>query len=93
MHEGHWLADRNLLASEAMKAPFYAAADGAFTMADGRAEDRAGQMIGGSEGWGSDISRHRGSLPGRHRGDREQREHRAGGSSRIRSREWPSHAG
>lgn len=52
----HWLADRNLLASEAMKAPFYAAANGVFTMADGRAEDRAGQIIGGSESWGSDIT-------------------------------------
>ncbi len=52
----HWLADRNLLASEAMKAPFYAVAGGVFAMADGSAEDRAGRMIGGSEGWGSDIS-------------------------------------
>ncbi len=51
-----WVADRNVLESDAMKAPFYSSAGGLFAMADGRVEDRSGQAVAGSEGWGSDIA-------------------------------------
>ena len=53
--QAHWVPDRNELESEAMKATFYATADGVFAMPDGRVEDRAGQPIPGADGWGSDI--------------------------------------
>ncbi len=53
--QAHWVPDRNELESEAMKATFYATAGGVFAMPDGRVEDRAGQPIPGSDGWGSDI--------------------------------------
>ena len=39
-----------------MKAPFYTAAGGVFAMLDGRVQDRAGQPVAGSEGWGSDLA-------------------------------------
>jgi hypothetical protein len=39
-----------------MKTPFYATANGLFSMTDGRVQDRSGQPVAGSEGWGSDIA-------------------------------------
>ncbi len=42
-----WITDRNLLESDAVKGPFYSAANGAFIMAEGHAAQ---------EGWGSDIA-------------------------------------
>jgi hypothetical protein len=58
--EVRWVADRNVLESDAMKAPFYTTSNGTgggvFAMADGRTRDRAGQLVAGSEGWGSDIA-------------------------------------
>lgn len=54
--QARWMADRNVLESEAMKAPFYTAASGVFAMLDGRVLDGAGQAVAGSEGWGSDLA-------------------------------------
>jgi len=58
--EVRWVADRNVLESDAMKAPFYSSARGnggeVFAMADGRVQDRAGQPVAGSESWGNDIA-------------------------------------
>ena len=55
-NQARWIADRNVLESEAMKTPFYAAADGVFAMADGHVQDRSGRPVAGSEVWGSDIA-------------------------------------
>lgn len=52
----HWVAERNTLASDAVKAPFYTTANSVFAMADGRAQDRSGQAVAGSENWGNDIA-------------------------------------
>jgi hypothetical protein len=54
--QARWVADRNTLESEGTKARFFASANGLFSTADGRVEDRAGQPIAGAEGWGSDIA-------------------------------------
>jgi hypothetical protein len=54
--EVRWVSDRNVLESDAVKAPFYTSAAGLFAMADGRVQDRSGQAVAGSEGWGSDIA-------------------------------------
>jgi len=43
-----WISDRNLLESDAVKGPFYTAANGVFAMAEGH--------VTGAEGWGSDIA-------------------------------------
>jgi len=43
-----WITDRNVLESDAVKGPFYTAANGAFAMADGH--------VTGTEAWGSDIT-------------------------------------
>jgi hypothetical protein len=43
-----WIADRNLLESGSIKAPFYSTANGVFALADGRGT--------GPEAWGSDIA-------------------------------------
>jgi len=42
-----WVSDRNLLESDAVKGPFYSAANGVFVMAEGRSAP---------ETWGSDIA-------------------------------------
>jgi hypothetical protein len=42
-----WITDRNLLESDAVKGPFYSAANGVFVMAEGHSAP---------EGWGSDIA-------------------------------------
>ena len=51
-----WVAQRNVLESETMKMPFYTTAGALFAMVDGRVQDRSGQPVAGSEGWGSDIA-------------------------------------
>lgn len=51
-----WVADRNLLESDALRIPFYTTADDFFAMPGGRVQDRSGQPVAGSEGWGSDIA-------------------------------------
>lgn len=50
-----WVADRNLLESDAARGPFYSAAAGWFAAANGRIQDRAGDPIPGADGWGSDL--------------------------------------
>jgi hypothetical protein len=54
--QAHWVADRNVLESEAIKTPFYAVADGVFTMAGGRVLDLSGRAVAGAEVWGSDVA-------------------------------------
>jgi hypothetical protein len=54
--EARWVADRNLLESDATRTTFYAVANGFYTTPDGHAQDRSGQPVAGSEGWGSDIA-------------------------------------
>jgi hypothetical protein len=54
--EVRWVADRNLLESDAIKASFFSSGAGLFATADGRVQDRQGQPVLGSEGWGSDIA-------------------------------------
>jgi hypothetical protein len=55
-----WVADRNVLESNAVKGAFYSFANETggeiFAMADGRVADRSGQPVAGSDGWGSDIA-------------------------------------
>ncbi len=43
-----WVTDRNVLESDAVKGPFYTAANGVFAMADSR--------VTGTEAWGSDLA-------------------------------------
>jgi hypothetical protein len=54
--QAHWVPDRNILQSDALKAPFYSNANGMFAVTDGRVQDRSGQPVVGSDGWGSDIA-------------------------------------
>jgi hypothetical protein len=54
--EARWATDRNWLESDTMRTPFYTTADGFFVTTDGRVQDRAGQSLAGTEGWGSDIA-------------------------------------
>jgi len=50
-----WVADRNLLEADGAKEPFYSAAAGWFAAANGRVENRAGELLRSTEGWGSDV--------------------------------------
>jgi hypothetical protein len=52
-----WVAGRNVFESDAVKSPVYSSGGGLFAMADGHVEDRSGQPVTGTEGWGSDIAR------------------------------------
>jgi hypothetical protein len=52
----HWVADRNTLAGDAVKTPFFSTANGIFAMSEGHILDRSGQPVAGAEGWGSDIA-------------------------------------
>jgi hypothetical protein len=52
----HWVTDRNLLESGNAKVPFYAAAAGWFGTSEGRVLSPAGELLAGSDGWGSEIS-------------------------------------
>ena len=51
-----WVTDRNLLESENAKVPFYAAAAGWFGTTEGRLLSPTGELLAGSDGWGSEIS-------------------------------------
>jgi hypothetical protein len=51
-----WATDRNLLESDSARKPFYSAAAGWFANSEDRIVDPAGELLTGSEGWGSDIS-------------------------------------
>jgi hypothetical protein len=51
-----WVTDRNVLESESAKGVFYSAAAGWFATSDDRILDRAGEVLAGADGWGSEIS-------------------------------------
>jgi hypothetical protein len=51
-----WVTDRNLLQSDTARTPFYTVANGFYTTAGGRVQDRSGQVLAGAEAWGSDIA-------------------------------------
>ena len=51
-----WLPNRNLLQADGFREPFYSAASGWFALPGGRIQDRNGEQLKSSEGWGSDLT-------------------------------------
>ena len=53
----HWVNGRNVLESEGVRtAAFYNEAGGWFASSDGKIENRAGEAVAGTAGWGSDLA-------------------------------------
>jgi len=55
MFRVRWITDRNLMQTESIRGGFYSAAGVLFAGADGRVQDRSGNAVAGTEGWGSDA--------------------------------------
>jgi len=51
-----WVSDRNVLVSEGVRDSFFNAAGGWFASSNGKIENRAGEAMPGTEGWGSDLA-------------------------------------
>jgi hypothetical protein len=51
-----WVTDRNFLESDNARGSFYAAAAGWFSTSEGRILNPTGELLAGSDGWGSQIS-------------------------------------
>ena len=51
-----WVTDRNLLESDNFRATFYGAAAGWFATSEDRILSPTGDLLAGSDGWGSEIS-------------------------------------
>ena len=51
-----WVPDRNVLETDGVRARFYSAGNGLFDVIDGRVKDRTGEVIAGTENWGSDVT-------------------------------------
>ena len=51
-----WVSDRNVLESEGVRGSFFNAAGGWFASSNGKIENRAGEAMPGTEGWGSDLA-------------------------------------
>ena len=51
-----WVSDRNILESEGVRGSFFNAAGSWFASSNGKIENRAGEGIPGTEGWGSDLA-------------------------------------
>jgi hypothetical protein len=51
-----WVTDRNVLESDNARGTFYTAAAGWFATSEDRVVDLTGELLAGSDGWGSEIS-------------------------------------
>lgn len=51
-----WVTDRNLLESDSARDAFYSAGAGWFSSSADRILDRAGEVLAGADGWGSEIA-------------------------------------